>query len=177
MNRRSVAVVVAVAALASPLLAGCSSGKDEGGPAASPTGGARRAVADYLSALNARSTNGVIEIGGVKDEPWSRREASKILADKGGRGWKIRRLEIDFDMGPDTGSAHLSATDKAGRPMNETFTVIRDRGTWHLVVFTEQPAPPGRTPASTAVPTTAGRTEDLAPTGHLAPAARPDRPR
>ncbi|MFF4041497.1 hypothetical protein [Streptomyces sp. NPDC001816] len=51
------------------------------------------------------------------------------------------------------GSAHLSATDKAGKPMNDTFTVTRDKGTWHLVVFTGQPTAPGKTPASTATPT------------------------
>ncbi len=56
-------------------------------------------------------------------------------------------------MGPDTGSAHFSATDKAGKPMTDTFTVTRENGTWHLVVFTGQPVPPGKTPASTATPT------------------------
>ncbi|MFG2119400.1 hypothetical protein [Streptomyces sp. NPDC048710] len=149
MNRRR----IAVAALALLALAGCSSNKDEAKPAASPTDGARQAVNDYISALNARSTTGLIRIGGVKDEPWSRREASKILADKGGRGWKISNLEIDHDMGPNTGSAHLTATDKAGKPMTDTFTVTRDKGTWHLVVFTGQPTAPGKTPASTATPT------------------------
>ncbi|MCF3133211.1 hypothetical protein IPZ69_23255 [Streptomyces olivochromogenes] len=55
-------------------------------------------------------------------------------------------------MGPDTGSAHLSATDKAGKPMNDTFTVTRDKGARYLVVFTGQPTSPGKTPASTATP-------------------------
>ncbi len=45
-------------------------------------------------------------------------------------------------MGPNTGSVQLSATDKVGKPMNDTFTVTRDKGTWHLVVFTGQPTAP-----------------------------------
>ncbi|MBL1109762.1 hypothetical protein JK361_35185 [Streptomyces sp. 5-8] len=149
MNRRR----IAVAAIALLVLSGCSSDNDEAKPAASPTDGARQAVTDYISALNTRSTTGLIRIGGVKDEPWSRREAAKILADKGGRGWKISDLEINHDMGPNTGSAHLAATDKAGKPMNDTFTVTRGKGTWHLVVFTGQPTSPGKTPASTGTPT------------------------
>jgi hypothetical protein len=144
---------LAFAALALLALSGCSSDKDEAKPTASPTDGARQAVVDYISALNTRSTTGLIRIGGVKDEPWSRREAAKILADKGGRGWKISNLEINHDMGPNTGSAHLSATDKVGKPMTGTFTVTRDKGIWHLVVFTGQPTPPGKTPASTGTPT------------------------
>ncbi|WP_336113235.1 hypothetical protein [Streptomyces sp. PTD9-10] len=148
MNRR----LTAVAALLLLALPGCSSDHDRSEPAASPADGVRRAVTDYVSALNARSTTGLIRISGVKDEPWSRREAAKILADKGGRGWRISGLEIDHDMGPDTGSARLSATDRAGKPMHDTFTVTRDEGTWHLVVLTGQPAAPGRTPASTATP-------------------------
>ncbi|MEU6665938.1 hypothetical protein [Streptomyces sp. NPDC046727] len=150
MNRRRIAVAAALASLA---VAGCSSGRDDAGSAVSPTDGAREAVTDYISALNARSATGLIRIGGVRDEPWSRREAAQILADKGGRSWKVSDLEIDQDMGPDTGSAHLSATDKAGKPMNDTFTVIRAEGTWHVVVFSGQPAAPGKTPASTAAPT------------------------
>jgi hypothetical protein len=149
VNRRR----VAVAALALLALSGCSSDNDKAKPAASRADGAHQAVTDYISALNARSATGLIRIGGVKDEPWSRREAAKILADKGGRGWKISGLQIDHDMGPDTGSAHLAAKDKAGKPMNDTFTVTRDKGTWHLVVFTGQPTPPGKTSASTDTPT------------------------
>ncbi|MEU6090575.1 hypothetical protein ABZ865_27960 [Streptomyces sp. NPDC047085] len=144
---------LAFATLALLALSGCSSDKVGATPTASPTDGARQAVTDYISALNARSTTGLVRIAGVKDEPWSRREAAKILADKGGRGWKISNLEINHDMGPNTGSAHLSATDKVGKPMTDTFTVTRDNGIWHLAVFTGQPTQPGKTPASTGTPT------------------------
>ncbi|UXY38871.1 MULTISPECIES: hypothetical protein [Streptomyces] len=152
MNRRR----IAVAALALLALSGCSSekaDKAEAKPTASRADGARQAVDSYISALNARSATDLIRIGGVKDEAWSRREAAKILAAKGGRGWKVSNLDIEHDMGPNTGSAHLSATDRAGKAMTDTFTVTRDKGTWHLMVFSGQPHPPGKTPASTAQPT------------------------
>ncbi|KUM70053.1 hypothetical protein [Streptomyces curacoi] len=52
----------------------------------------------------------------------------------------------------DTGSARLTAEDKAGQPLQDTFTVTREKGTWHLVVFTQQPAEAGKEPASTDKP-------------------------
>ncbi len=58
MDRRR----IAVAALALLPLAGCSSDNDEAKPAASPTDGARQAVSDYVSALNARSTADLIRV-------------------------------------------------------------------------------------------------------------------
>lgn len=116
MNRRR----TAVAALALFALSGCSSqraAEADAEPAASRDDGVRQAVDGYLTALNARSATSLIRIGGVEDEAWSRREAAKILAAKGGRGWKISDLDVEHDMGPDTGSARLAATDEAGRPM------------------------------------------------------------
>jgi hypothetical protein len=152
VNRRR----TAVAALALFALSGCSSqraAEADAEPAASRDDGVRQAVDGYLTALDARSATGLIRIGGVEDEAWSRREAAKILAAKGGRGWRITDLDVEHDMGPDTGSARLAATDEAGRPMTDTFTVTRDKGTWHLVVFSGQPHPAGKTPASTERPT------------------------
>jgi hypothetical protein len=148
VNRRR----IAVAALALLVVSGCSLNEDETKPDASPADGARQAVDDYISALNARSVTSLIRVGGVKDKPWSRREAAKILTDKGGREWKIHELDIDHDMGPNTASAHLTANDKTGTPMNDTFTVTRDKGRWHLVVFSGQPTSPGKAPASTTTP-------------------------
>ncbi|GAA2730821.1 hypothetical protein [Streptomyces nogalater] len=148
MDRRR----VVVAALALVALSGCSSHTDKARPTASPTDGARQAVSDYLSALNRRSATDLIRVGGVKDEPRSRREAARILAAKGGRGWKISSLEIGYDFGPTTGTARLTAVDKSGKPMKDKFTVSREKGTWQVVVFAGQPNPPGKTPASTALP-------------------------
>ncbi|WP_085207425.1 hypothetical protein [Streptomyces sp. Amel2xC10] len=145
----------ALAALA--FAAGCSSGDDEA-KSSSPSApsvssdGARDAVAAYIDALNSRSVAGLIEVGGVRDEKWSRQEAEQILAERGGRGWKIKDVQIEHDMGPDTGSARLRAEDKAGKALQDTFTVMREKGTWHLAVFTRQPAESGKDPASTAEP-------------------------
>ncbi|WP_432169386.1 hypothetical protein [Streptomyces sp. 1222.5] len=166
MNRRR----TAFAALALIALSGCSSERaDRVGaePTASPADGVRQAVESYLTALNARSATGLIRIGGVADEAWSRREATRILAARGGRGWKIGDLDIEHDMGPHTASARLTATDAAGRPMTATFTVTRDGGTWHLVVFSGQPHPPGRTPASTERPTGSPQAPERAARGGL----------
>ncbi|MEW2612367.1 hypothetical protein AB0937_19645 [Streptomyces sp. NPDC047880] len=155
------AALAALAALA--FAAGCSSGDDEAkssspsassAPSASQTSvGAREAVVAYVDALNSRSVAGLLEVGGVKDEKWSRQEAEQILADRGGRGWEIKNVQVEHDMGPDTGSARLIAEDTAGKTLRDTFTVTREEGTWHLVVFTQQPAEPGKDPASTDKPT------------------------
>ncbi|MFI9806381.1 hypothetical protein ACIHEJ_18840 [Streptomyces sp. NPDC052301] len=154
MKRRRLLAVAAALVVAT----GCSSndsdeatpGNSESSPSSSATSdGARKAVEAYVQALNSRSAKALIEVGGVKDEEWSRKEAAQILADRGGRGWKIKDLQIDHDMGPDTGSAHLVAEDKAGKSLNDTFTVTREKSTWHLVVFTHQSPEPGKDPAST----------------------------
>ncbi|MFI1563862.1 hypothetical protein ACH4ZX_12515 [Streptomyces sp. NPDC020490] len=155
MKRRRLLAVAAALVVAS----GCSSNdSDEAGPGNSKTSpsssassdGARKAVEAYVQALNSRSAKALIEVGGVKDEEWSRKEAAQILATRGGRGWKIKDLQIDHDMGPDTGSARLVAEDKAGKSLNDTFTVTREKSTtWHLVVFTHQTPEPGKDPAST----------------------------
>jgi len=129
---------------------GCSSPDDKAAPSGSASvDGAREAVVSYVNALNSRSATDLIGVGGVKNEEWSRREAGQILADRGGRGWKIKDVQIQHDMGPDTGSARLVAEGKAGEPLKDTFTVTRQNGTWPVVVFTHQPTEPGKEPAST----------------------------
>ena len=107
-----------------------------------------------MDALNSRSTTGLIKVGGVQDEQWSRHEAAQILADRGGRGWTIKDVQINHDMGPDTGSARLVAEDRTGHPLRDTFTVTREKGNWHLVVFTHQPPEPGKSAATTDKPVT-----------------------
>ncbi|MFJ9121527.1 hypothetical protein ACIRJO_39110 [Streptomyces sp. NPDC102394] len=139
---------------------GCSSQDDEATPShptsasssSASSDGARKAVEAYVGALNSRSATDLIAIGGVEDEKWSRQEAAQILADRGGRGWKVKDVRIEHDMGPDTGSARLAAEDRAGKPMRDTLTVMRHKDTWHLAVFTDQPTEPGREPASTDKP-------------------------
>lgn len=102
---------VLTALAASAVLAfgtGCSTQDAQAEPSRSASpGGARHAVEAYVDALNSRSATGLIEVGGVKDEGWSRKEAARILADRGGKDWKIKDVRIDYDMGPDTGSANF----------------------------------------------------------------------
>ncbi|MGW2240568.1 hypothetical protein [Streptomyces sp. NPDC001759] len=152
MERRRLVAVLAALAAAS----GCSSRHDKAAPS-SPSStasadGAREAVDAYVTALNSRSVTGLIAVGGVKDAKWSRQEATQILAGRGGRGWKIKDVQIVHDMSANTGSARLVAKDRAGKPLQDTFTVLRQKGTWHLVVFTHQPPEPGKEPASTDKP-------------------------
>ncbi|MCP9991204.1 hypothetical protein LUX09_12975 [Streptomyces albogriseolus] len=127
---------------------GCSSQDDETPPAAVPapssSDGAREAVEAYVRALNSRSVTGLISVGGVEDAEWSRQEAERILADRGGRGWKVKDVRIRHDMGPDVGSARLLAEDETGEPLGDTFTVTREKGTWHLTVFSGQPGRAGQ---------------------------------
>ncbi|MEU7467238.1 hypothetical protein AB0A94_01520 [Streptomyces sp. NPDC044984] len=144
MQRRRLLAVAAALVVAS----GCSSQNDESPPA----DGAREAVESYVRALNSRSAAGLISVGGVEDEEWSRQEAERILADRGGRGWKVKDVRIQHDMGPDVGSARLLAEDKTGKPLQDTFTVIREKGAWHLTVFTDQPAEPGKESSTTDEP-------------------------
>ncbi|KAB2975249.1 hypothetical protein F8R89_26560 [Streptomyces sp. SS1-1] len=158
MERRHLLTAPAALAAALALVSGCASGDDAsespGRPASSASpDGARQAVAAYVEALNSRSASRLIAVGGVEDEKWSRQEAARILAERGGRGWRIEDVRIEHDMGPDTGSARLKAMDKAGEAWQDTFTVTRDKGAWHLVVFTHQPGEPGKETAATGRPT------------------------
>ncbi|MFJ3304836.1 hypothetical protein ACIPSA_17260 [Streptomyces sp. NPDC086549] len=155
MKRRRLLAVLAALTVAS----GCSSHDDKAespsssNPSSSASSdGAREAVVAYVDALNSRSATGLIQVGGVKDEKWSRQEAARMLTDRGGRGWKIKDVRIDHDMGPATGSARLVAEDKAGKVLRDTFTVTREKGTWRLMVFTHQPSGSGKESASTDKP-------------------------
>ncbi|MFF0686000.1 hypothetical protein ACFYUG_07865 [Streptomyces albogriseolus] len=158
MQRRRLLAVAAALVVAS----GCSSQDDEAPPsvsAPSPSAsasessdGAREAVEAYVRALNSRSATELISVGGVEDQEWSRQEAERILADRGGRGWRIKDVRIQHDMGPDVGSARLLAEDRAGESLRDTFTVTREKGAWHLTVFTGQPAEPGKESAATDEP-------------------------
>nr|BBJ54475.1 hypothetical protein SAVMC3_71040 [Streptomyces avermitilis] len=125
VERRRLLAVLAALAVAT----GCSTHDDKAEPSRSASSdGARHAVEAYVDALNSRSATGLIKVGGVKDESWSRQEAARMLADRGGREWKIKDVRIDHDMGPDTGSARLLAKDKAGKSLRDTFTVTREKG-------------------------------------------------
>ena len=143
MNRRHLVSV----ALAATLLSACDSGG-----AADSKEDARNAVESYVKALNDRDADQLIEVGGVPDDSRARREARRILADKGGRGLSITGVRIDLDMGPDAGSAKLSAEERSGKSVHDSFSVVREDGAWHLAVFTDRPAPSGKSTSSTEQP-------------------------
>ncbi|MEU6013135.1 hypothetical protein ABZ826_03480 [Streptomyces sp. NPDC047515] len=120
-------------------------------PSASPDG-ARRAVESYVRALNSRSVPALMHIGNVPDEDWSRREAARILAADGGKDLKITDVRIDYDIGPNTGSAELTAKGRTGATLHDTFTVLRTAGAWHVVIFDDRPLPPGKESSSAERP-------------------------
>ncbi|MFI5477570.1 hypothetical protein ACIBAB_00455 [Streptomyces rubiginosohelvolus] len=152
MQRRRLIAVAAALVVAS----GCSAQSDDGPSAGSASSsapesadGARQAVESYVQALNSRSVSGLISVGGVKDAAWSRKEADQILSERGGRGFTIKGVQTQQDMGPDVASVRLSVEDKSGKPLRETLTAVREKKAWHLVVFTNQPADQGKESAST----------------------------
>ncbi|MFF3530235.1 hypothetical protein [Streptomyces rubiginosohelvolus] len=153
MQRRRLIAVAAALVVAS----GCSAQSDDGPPAGSAASAsapesaddARQAVEAYVQALNSRSVSGLISVGGVKDAAWSRKEADQILSERGGRGFTIKGVQTQQDMGPDVASVRLSVEDKSGKPLRETLTAVREKKAWHLVVFTNQPADQGKESAST----------------------------
>ncbi|WUS98647.1 hypothetical protein OHA46_19105 [Streptomyces sp. NBC_00708] len=136
------------AALTAILLTACGSGEDSDS-ADEAKKGARAAVESYVDALNSRDTDHLIRVGGVPDDARARHEAAQILADKGGRGLSITEIQIDLDMGPDTGSAKLTAKAHSGRTTRDTFSVVKTHGAWHLVVFADRPAPSDKSTSST----------------------------
>ncbi|MET8446015.1 hypothetical protein [Streptomyces sp. NPDC005209] len=145
-RRRLLAAVAVVPVLA--LVPACSSGhSDTAGP-----GEARQAVDAYVDALNRRSADDLMAVGGVPDAAWSRREAARILADKGGRGWTVKNVRIEYDISPDVGSARVEATDKSGRAMRDRFTLLREKGDWHVIVFEDALAPTNKPSSSVDQP-------------------------
>ncbi|MFD4632346.1 hypothetical protein ACFVYR_30650 [Streptomyces sp. NPDC058284] len=138
-------------ALAVMLLSACSP-EGSSGSAADGKDGARSVVDSYVAALNGRDTGRLIEVGGVPDDHRARREAHRILTAKGGRGFSVAAVRIDLDMGPDVGSAKVAMRDRSGKKMNDSFSVVREGGRWHLVVFTDRPTPADKPSSSTERP-------------------------
>ncbi|WP_217197342.1 hypothetical protein [Streptomyces buecherae] len=152
-RRRLVSVVVAVG-----LAVGC--GSDEGpdrsedarGVEASGVRGARNAVEAYVRALNSRDIAGLIEVGGVPDDFRARREARRIMAEKGDRGLSIVEARVEITMGPNVGSVELAVRDRSGRDARDTLTVVREKSRWNVVVFLDRPSSPDKPTSSTVRP-------------------------
>jgi hypothetical protein len=144
MNRRYFAGVALAALLG---LAGCNGGDSE--PKA---GSDRETVEAYITALNERDTDALLKLDGATG-PAAERDAEKVIKEKGGRGLKVDAIRIDYDLGPDVGSAKITAKDDKGADYSESLTITRDGGKWYLTVL---PAPEqdrsGKTPAETGEP-------------------------
>ncbi|MEU3556146.1 hypothetical protein [Streptomyces fragilis] len=90
----------------------------------------------YVKALNDRDPKALIAVGAAPDKPWSRRQASKIIDTKGGKGLTIRKAPIEYEqMGDYTGKATLTASDKGGKTVRETVELIHEDGHWHVILF------------------------------------------
>ncbi|GGQ84121.1 hypothetical protein GCM10010267_53880 [Streptomyces griseorubens] len=139
-----------VTATAAVVVATACSGPAD--PDGNPSRGAREAVEDYVHALNARSADGLMSVGGVEDADWSRQEAERVLAERGGRGWTVEEMRIAHDLGPNIASVRFLAEDASGRTMRDTFTLTRENGTWRVALFIGRPAEPGKHPAATREP-------------------------
>ncbi|MBJ3806028.1 hypothetical protein [Streptomyces flavofungini] len=47
------------------------------------------------------------------------------------------------------GSAKLEAREKSGKGLRDVFSVVREKGDWHLVIFDDRPSSPGKSRSST----------------------------
>ncbi|MGW7365592.1 hypothetical protein ACWGI8_19655 [Streptomyces sp. NPDC054841] len=144
MKRRYFAGVTLAALLA---LTGCDSG-DSGSKAS----GDRETVEAYITALNDRDTGALLKLDGATGAD-AQRDAQKIIKEKGGRGLKVEDIQITYDLGPDVGSAKITARDSKGADYSESLTITRDGGSWHLTILpapTQDPS--GKTPAETGAP-------------------------
>ncbi|MFJ9678512.1 hypothetical protein ACIRP2_10695 [Streptomyces sp. NPDC101194] len=128
-------------------LTGC--GSDDVKPKA---GSDRKAVEAYVAALNERDANALLKLDGARG-PGVERDAQKAIDEKGGRGLEVEGIRIDYDLGPDTGSALITAKDSKGADYRERLTITRDGKQWHLVILpVSPPHDSSKTPAGTTVP-------------------------
>ncbi|MEV0259052.1 hypothetical protein AB0H82_32940 [Streptomyces sp. NPDC050732] len=133
-------ILVATALL---LTAGCGSadagGTSDGGgnsASSSPPSGAPTAVKRYVEALNDRDMKALLKVGDAPNEPWSRKQADKIMRSKGGKGLTITKAPIQYDqMGDYMGRVALTASASEGRPLRETVDLVYEKSHWHVVLF------------------------------------------
>ncbi|MFD0416645.1 hypothetical protein [Streptomyces sp. NPDC127108] len=102
----------------------------------SPPSGAPDAVKRYVEALNDRDVKALLEVGDAPDEPWSRKQADKIIQSKGGKGLTITKAPIKYDrMGDYMGRVALTASASEGRSLRETVDLVHVKSRWRVVLF------------------------------------------
>ncbi|MFG2628478.1 hypothetical protein [Streptomyces sp. NPDC048473] len=155
MKRRFFAGVTLAALLA---LTGC--GNDDAKPGA---GADHEAVEAYIAALNERDSDALLKLDGATG-PDAERDAQKVISEKGGRGLEVEGIEIDYDFGPDTGSAKITAKDSKGADYRENLTITRDGNQWRLAILPASPsAGSSKTPALTTAPSDAASASKSVP--------------
>ncbi|MFB7010379.1 hypothetical protein ACFCZY_11930 [Streptomyces sp. NPDC056237] len=131
-------------------LTGC--GSDDVKPKA---GSDRKTVEAYVDALNERDATALLKLDGARG-PAAERDAQKVINEKGGRGLEVEGIQIDYDLGPDTGSAKITAKDSKGADYRESLTITRDGKQWHLAILpVSTPDGSSKTPAGTTFPSDA----------------------
>ncbi|WP_435283252.1 hypothetical protein [Streptomyces koelreuteriae] len=138
-----------VAALAGAfLLSGCS---DDDPSATSRT--EQEAARAYISALNNRDVDGLVELG-PSGHDGLQEEARSIITADGGRGLRIKSVTVSHDVSPDEASTHVSGTDRRGKSFSTDIQMSREGDTWVVVLghasgFDRD----GKSPASTEAET------------------------
>ncbi|MDG4856603.1 hypothetical protein P8605_00185 [Streptomyces sp. T-3] len=145
---------VLAAMLAVVFAAGCDNSKD-GEDRSDPPKGARSSVEAYVKALNAHGIEALLAVGGAPDKEWSRKQAGRVLSDKGGRGLTVEDVSLRYDrMGIFLADAKLVAKDEDGMTVREELQLAHEEK-WKVILF-EWPADPGKPTAGTK-PISAGR--------------------
>ncbi|MFE5946955.1 hypothetical protein [Streptomyces sp. NPDC056480] len=134
------------AVLACALLVGCSQE-----PA--PQGRTEQQTAEaYVQALNSRDVAALAKLGPPGYEEVEA-DARKAVAADGGKGLEIDSVKVSHEFGADVASAHVVATDRAGKPFAAYVQMSRHDGTW-VVVLGHAPGAgkAGSSPAATEPP-------------------------
>ncbi|KOG31684.1 hypothetical protein ADK34_10000 [Streptomyces viridochromogenes] len=135
-----------LAVFACALLVGCTQE-----PA--PQGRTERQTAEaYVQALNSRDVEALATLGPPGYEEVEA-DARKAVAADGGKGLEIDSVKVSHEFGADVASAHVVATDQAGKPFATYVPMFRHDGTW-VVVLGHAPGAgkPGVSPAATESP-------------------------
>ncbi|MGW7130102.1 hypothetical protein ACWGIA_17390 [Streptomyces bobili] len=123
MTEKKCAFAVAVA-MSVIMLSGCS---DENASAISRTEEATAQA--YVAALNARDVNALTRLAPAGYEGIEA-EAREIIKAEGGRGLKIKDVQVSHDFGEDVASAHVSATDSRSKPFSANIQMSLEKDKW-----------------------------------------------
>ncbi|MGA4977121.1 hypothetical protein [Streptomyces cinereoruber] len=134
------------AVFACALLVGCSQEP-------TPQGRTERQTAEaYVQALNNRDVEALVKLAPPGYEEVEA-DARKAVTADGGKGLEIDSVKVSHEFGADVASAHVAATDQAGKPFTSYVQMSRHDGTW-VVVLGHAPGAgkDGVSPAATEPP-------------------------